>query len=334
MGIFTPNVDKLMDNRDYPALVKLLSHRKSDVRLNAFFALADNPDGEIAAKCRKLLDDPDPRVRTVATMRFGDLNEKAIIENLKQIVLYSELKNRLRALRLLAGRKLHEHPEISAILQLAIRDKNALVRHETIKTMKYFRDAHSIDSIIDALNDRDPQIRIASARALGEMKAVKALNSLIGSMADNNRNVQSAARDALMSLGVQEGIDAIREAPFVEVVKKMNDTETRRLEAIQEIQTKNLEKGVYLLAKACSDEYKMVRIEAIRAIGSMKALEAKSVVKRLMDDTYYDVRLEVVRTVGNMLEPSDRDFLEVVVASDKHRQVREEASRLLRSLSE
>ncbi|HOF14921.1 MAG TPA: HEAT repeat domain-containing protein, partial [Spirochaetota bacterium] len=83
MALFTPNIDKLREKNDIQGLLKLTKHRKAEVRLNALLALVKTRDQSVTQELKKLINDPDPRVRTIATIKFGDINDPAIIENLR-----------------------------------------------------------------------------------------------------------------------------------------------------------------------------------------------------------------------------------------------------------
>ncbi len=104
MGIFSPNIDRLVEKNDTGALIRLLRHRKPEIRLQAFLALARARDEAVLGEIRKMLDDPDPRVRAVATLKFGELGQPGITENLRAIIISGSQRDKIEALRLLADR--------------------------------------------------------------------------------------------------------------------------------------------------------------------------------------------------------------------------------------
>ena len=154
MGLFKPNVERLAENNEIASLVKLLTYKKPDIRLQAFLALGRSRDEQVLAEMRKLLSDPDPKVRAIATLKFGELGEPGIIENLRIIVISGSQRDKIEALRILAGRGPTDDLEISKILYLALNDKKTLIRIEAIKTMGAIRDRHSIKHLVDSLEDR------------------------------------------------------------------------------------------------------------------------------------------------------------------------------------
>jgi HEAT repeat protein len=104
MGIFRPNIEKLIDNDDVEGLLKLITHRRPDVRLGAFLALSRKRDDSIIEKLKTLVRDPDPKVRAIATLRFGDFDQEGIIENLRTIIISGSPREKIEALRLIASK--------------------------------------------------------------------------------------------------------------------------------------------------------------------------------------------------------------------------------------
>ena len=102
MALFTPNIDKLREKNDIQGLLKLTKHRKAEVRLNALLALVKTRDQSVTQELKKLINDPDPRVRTIATIKFGDINDPAIIENLRSIIISGSQRDKIEALRVLS----------------------------------------------------------------------------------------------------------------------------------------------------------------------------------------------------------------------------------------
>src|SRR6056297_1982850 len=104
MGLFTPNVDKLIEKNDVDKLLQLTHHKKPEIRLSSFLALAKSRDEKILAELRKLLKDPDPRVRTIATLKFGELGDEEILEHFRSIIINGSQRDKIEALRILADR--------------------------------------------------------------------------------------------------------------------------------------------------------------------------------------------------------------------------------------
>ena len=80
MGLLPPNIKKLDKKNDIPGLLKCLDHRWAWVRYRAFAALSARSDagGKAAGRLRKMVDDPDPWVKTLAVLKFAELGDPSI----------------------------------------------------------------------------------------------------------------------------------------------------------------------------------------------------------------------------------------------------------------
>ncbi len=98
MGIFGPNIDKLSSENNINGLIKLLKHRKPQIRLKAFFALSRNRDEAVLSQMKELVHDRDPKVRTIATLKFGELGDESVLDNYRTIILSGTQKEKIDAL--------------------------------------------------------------------------------------------------------------------------------------------------------------------------------------------------------------------------------------------
>lgn len=324
MGIFRPNIDRLVETNDTPALMKLLTHRKPDIRLQAFMALARSRDEAVIAQLKNLLNDRDPKVRAIATLKFGDLDEPGIIENIRAIIVTGATRDQIEALRILAGRGRTEDLEISRILYMALNDKKPLVRLEAVKTMGALKDGYSVVHLLDVLEDKSYQMRQQSARALGEIGDDSTIQPLIGALVDNHPEVRKEAQEALRKIGTEKALKAITDAPFMLLVKKMTEGEFTRRETLRQIGQKKIREAVPLLKKACRDEYKNVRLEAIRSLGILRDKSSVGILSKLLEDSYHDVRLETVKALERIFDPQALVALERAMKDQNHN-VRDEA---------
>ncbi len=331
MGLFRPNIDTLIESGDTSGLVKLLTYRKADVRLQAFLALAKSPDERVLVEIKKLLNDKDPKVRAIATLKFGELGEPGIVENLQNIIVSGSQRDKIEALRILAGRGRTDDLEISKILYLALCDKKPMVKIEAIKTMGAIRDKYSVVHLVDKLDDVSFQIRLQSAKSLGEIGEDAATSPLIGALVDNHSEVRKTAQEALRKIGTERAMNALNDAPFMLLVKRMTEGEFTRRETLRQIGQLKIKEGVPLVKKACFDEYKNVRIEAVRAIGLLREKSAVEMTKKLLDDPYFDVRIEAVKALEKLFDPGSLAGIEKAL-HDKNHNVRDDAKAAYYSL--
>lgn len=332
MGLFTPNIEKLIDNDDVEGLLKLISHRKADIRLAALLTLSRKKDEKIIEKLKVLLKDPDPKVQAIATLKFGELGGVSIIGNLRNIILNGSQRDKIEALRLIASKGKTDNAEISKILYLALQDKRQLVQIEAIRTMGAVKDIYSEKHLIDKLDDRSSHIRLEAVKALGDVALETSIDPLIGSLIDNNYEVRKTAQDALRKVGTDKAINAISDAPFMLLVKRMTEGEAVRRETTIQIGVKRIREGIPLVQKACMDEFKNIRLEAVKALGLLRDKSAVHTMVRLLDDPYYDVRLETIHALEKIFDHNALLGLEKAMNKDSNRVVRKEAQKAYYSL--
>ncbi len=333
MGILGPNIDKMIKNNDIEGLVELLNHKKPDIRAGALLALSADTSESTISKVKELQKDPDPNVRALATLKFGDTSEGSVIENLKLIITEGSRSEKIQAMRLVGNRNVKKNPEISVLIQIALIDKDPLVRESAIKAAGSSGDTHSVNLLIICLHDKLHQIRVEAILALGQINDEGSYKHIIGSLADSDENVKNTARLVLKKSGNKEVIDSINDAPFIDMVKKMALSETSRIETIHKIASQSIKRGLPLLIKACSDDFKAVRVEAAIAIGNLGDSGGLESLVKLLNDQFFDVRLEAVHAMEKLINSSNKakykEFIEKTAKDDSHKSVREAARLLL-----
>ena len=75
MGLFTPDITRLEKENNIGELVKCLGSKRPGVRYRAFVALSgkENLPDENMNKLRGMSHDPDPWVKTIATLKFAGM---------------------------------------------------------------------------------------------------------------------------------------------------------------------------------------------------------------------------------------------------------------------
>jgi len=327
MKVFTPNIDKLTKNRNISALMKYTDHWKPDVRIDTFRSLYSLlPPAEIRDKLRFMLDDSDPRVKAVVVFAFSHLGETDLNDHLKSIIVNGAKKDKIEALRLLSEYSGNRKTEVSDIIALALNERDSIVEIQAIRTIGELRDRVCLHHVIDRLNDRRINIRLESARALGKFGNDEVVVPLIGSLMDNSKTVRMIAHDALLSIGSELALKAVRDAPYIMLVNKMNSNRSTREDTVRFIGKNKIKEALPLLLKACHDDYKVIRIEALRSIAMLRDKSATETVIRLIEDQYWDVRIEAIKCLERL--PSNESLSAVESATgDKNSNVREEAKR-------
>jgi HEAT repeat protein len=329
MGLITPNITKLAKEEDTAGLMKCLSHKKADIRMEAFNALfvKARTDNEILSRIRVVTSDKEPKVRISAILKLATLGLKGIIEDLKYVIVDGSKSEKIEALRILADRYNARDESVSNLLVLALNDKNAMVQMEAMKTMGVMKDTTAVFHLAEMLHDPRNAMRIEAVIALGNIGTPATVDLLIGSLMDKHPGARRAAREGLRNIGSERAMKAINDAPFMLLVKNMNGSVTVKIEAIRYITRQKISEGLPLIRKACSDTYKNVRTEAIKSIGMFRDKNSISVMTQCINDPYYDVRLETVKTLERLVMRESLVLAEKAT-KDYNFNVREEAKRV------
>jgi HEAT repeat protein len=168
--------------------------------------------------------------------------------------------------------------------------------------------------------------------ALGRTKNPIAIDALIGSLTDSNAEVRKAAEEAIKNIGDERGLKALKDAPFMLMVKNMNESVAKRLTTVINIGKQKSECGLPLLHKACYDEYKNIRLEAIKSIATLRSDLSIPTLIELLNDKYYDVRIEAIRALSRYNSESALNAIKKAI-NDPNTNVRAEAKKLYSAMS-
>ncbi|MBN1534704.1 MAG: HEAT repeat domain-containing protein [Spirochaetes bacterium] len=329
MGLITPNIKRLANEEDIDGLMKCLSHKKADIRMEAFNALflMAKTNNEILDRIRVAMSDKEPKVRIEATLKLASLGLKDIMDELKYVIVNGSKIEKIETLRVLADRYSAKDESITNLLVLALNDKTALVQIEAMKTMGLMKDPSAVFHLAEMLHDSRHAMRIEAVTALGNIGTPATIDLLIGSLMDRHPGARRAARESLKNIGTERALKAINDAPFMLLVKNMNGSVSVKIEAIRFIARQKVAEGLPLLRKACSDTYKNVRTEAIKSIGIFRDKNSINIMAQCINDPYYDVRLETVKTLEKLVLQESLLLVEKAT-KDYNYNVREEAKRV------
>ncbi len=330
MGLFGPNIEKLEKQNDLPELLKCLDHKKADVRYSAFVALAGKTGlgGEAAGRLRRMMDDPDPWVKTIATLKFAERGDKNMSRYLMEIITGGPRSAKIDLLKIIAGRGATNDPDIMQVVMNALADKNELVRHWGLTAAGATRNRRLMPYCADLLHEKHHHMRTNAAQALFDIGGEESVDYLIGLLADREAEVVAAARSWLSTMNVERAHRALNDVQFIRLVKGMNDREPVRRETARKIGDEQIREGLALLHRACRDKYKGVRIQALKSIAAFRDPSSIEFAAKLLEDKFHDVRLEAVRTLGQIIDVRSREAIKKAL-EDRDKEVREEARRAI-----
>ncbi len=333
MGLFKPNIEKLKNANNITGLTQCLSHKSADVRYSAFSALASQTglSDDLVARLKSMLNDPSPKVRTIATLKFAEMGDKMTVDSLKDIINKGSQWEKIELLRIITGRGKSTDEAIIQVIGLALTDKKELIKLEAIKAASSTGNIHFVPNLIQCLHDSRHGVRIQTAKALYEIAGAESVDHLIGLLVDRNPEVQQIAHSYLSSIDSERARNALHDLKFQQLVRGMNDIESVRKETAEKIGTQKIREGLPLLYTALQDEYKEVRIAVLKAIAVFKDPSSVDFVVKLLEDKYHDARLEAVRTLEQIITKDSLEALEYALKKGD-RNVREEAQKAIYKL--
>lgn len=184
-----------------PGLALVLQDKEASVRVEATIALRHIGPRAAAAVPALIqsLEDPDPSVRSSASTCLSEIrspNVWALVKlinqgdlNIRKAATKALVEN-YRALRLTAG-----------TFRKMAQSEDATSRELALETLSILRadDDATLSTLITALKDPDPKVRLAAVKALSSIscKAQAALRALTACLEDESPTVRTAAKELL-----------------------------------------------------------------------------------------------------------------------------------------
>lgn len=293
-------IQKFKDQGKSDKLFPLLKHRKAHIRIEALMAYFElNVDNrEELEKARFIIKDKEQIVRNRGALLFARLGDSSVIDNFQEIISGGSQGEQIELLRILPHYYSKDDDRISQILALALKDKKQSIQAEAVRTIGEMEMETMAFYLLDFVNHSNSRIRHDTVVALGKTKNTLGIDSLIGSLTDSSPEVRKAAEDAIRYIGDERGLSSLKDAPFMLMVKNMNESVAKRLTTVVNIGKQRKECGLPLLHKACYDEYKSIRLESIKSISLLRSNLSISILIELLSDKYYDIRIESIRALA------------------------------------
>lgn len=328
MGLITPDIVRLKKTNKIDELAQCLDHPKAGVRYNAFVALAGNAklSDEIKNRMKRLMYvDPDPWVKTIATLRFAKLGDPEISENLIQIIQEGSQKSKLMLLRIISDYGVSADVTVLQIIITGLNDEDVLVRLQAITAANASKNKQLMPYLGKMLQEKYSKVRLLAAKALYNMDKYSSAEYIIKLLTDKNIQVHSAARIYISSI--------ISDREFYDF---NNDSSTYPAGAIEGLLEDKpgktgqeiIREGLSLLHDACNDKFRAVRVEVLKSVAIFRDPSSIDVVEKLLYDKFPEVRLEALNTLEKI---GGRRALAAIenLPRDKKKAVREAIDRTL-----
>ncbi len=331
MALIKPNINKLKKNKKLAELVKYLDSPKPAIRYSTFAALANNIElsEDVKTRLKNMMHfDPDPWVRTIATLRFAKLGDPAISENLIQIINEGSLTHKLELLRLITDNGPTSDVTVLQVIMTGLADKKVLVRLQAISAANATKNRQMIPHLSGMLYEKHYKVRLLAAKALYNIGKDEIVDDLINLLGDKNNMVHSAARTYLSAINSGYTHRSVYNDIETELEESADDHEHAADRTSHGIRQDQVKKGLDILHNACTDKFRGVRIEALKSIAVFRHPSSIEVVEKLLYDKFPEVRIEALNTLERI---GGKHALEAVekLEGDRKKIVREAIERTL-----
>ena len=327
------NISKLKDAGEIDRLIQLLKHKRPQVREAVLIALSEisSKEARVIEYMRPALEDKSLMVRTRAALIFAKMGDETVSDNLIEIITHGSLNEQIELLRILPHFYSNKNEKLTQIFVIALHDKKSAVQLEAIKSIGEMEMETMAFYLKDFVNNSVAKFRLETVISLGRIKNPIGVDVLIGALTDSNPEVRKSAEEALRAIGTDKALEALDDAPFMLIVKSMNESVSKRMTTVVNIGKQKKELGLPLLHKACYDEYKNIRIEAIKSIGMLRNNSSISILIEFLSDKYYDVRIEAIRSLSRYNNETALNVIKNAM-NDANTNVRSEARKAYASL--
>lgn len=266
--------------------------------LRAVGELGFNPAAVTALEAQ--LKDADPVIRLLAAVALVKLEETAAGDTILHAVLSEDDNLATIAIAELEQANYHGVPLLVELRDDARRGAAVTAALGTVR-----------DQLIAQLADDDPDIRQASASALGAVGDEEATRALLGLLEDPSNRVRFHAASSLVRLGNDNGADFL----FVALA---DDDPILRLNAIKSlVRVQQLGGTVEARLLAClTQDDPALRSGAAQVLGQAKVHSALSALLALVGDDDPRVRWNTAIALGHLALPAGRDALDRLSADD------------------
>ncbi len=187
------------------------SHLDKGIRAGAAEALGEIGDTRAVEPLIDALKDEDWHVRDNSIEALGKIGDARAIEPLAAAL---DSHNSMTAAKILAQMG---EPTVLPLIAM-LKDDSSVAREASAKALGEIGDVRAVEPLIDALKDVHWRVRRYAAESLGKIGDARAVKPLITALRkDENEHVRQCAREALKRIGTPEAEAALtpRWPPFL-----------------------------------------------------------------------------------------------------------------------
>jgi HEAT repeat protein len=203
----------------YDQVVAQLKSPEPDARLDALRSLGATAYPEAIAQISQLLTDPvdDIQLETIYTLlSFYHVEKPTVVKRKKGLVVETRSRSAAESIYDLGPYGLIPQPvpvELTNGLAQSMFDLNPRVRLESVYALGVMArpplDGYAADALPRLLQDRDEDIREATARVIGGLRISTAGDALVEALNDKSTRVATAAMRALGDIKAWQALSAL-----------------------------------------------------------------------------------------------------------------------------
>ncbi|MDW5548712.1 HEAT repeat domain-containing protein [Methanosarcina sp.] len=303
------------------------------VRLEAAKALGMIKVRKAIAPLLFALGDENRFVRKEAANALGQLESEKVLEPLIRIFKSEDPLTRQGAVRALGQINLDGVPDcisdrIFDFTDNALKDKDKFVRKETAKALQSLSESRrerAFESLINALDNEDDEVRRLAAESLGLFDCEKAIPPLVSALKSRDATVRRFAANTLGRIRSKEALQ-----PLTDILVFDNSGSVRE-EAAKALGKIKSRRAIEPLIDALMDQHNEGRSGAAEALGRIKAEKAVDHLISALMDTDDFTRLAAAKALGRI---KPKKAIEPLINSlyDWNRFVKAEAAGALKKI--
>lgn len=278
----------------------MLKSKETSKRRSAVDAIGKKKNPADAPVLIQALSDPDSGVKIAACDALGLMREQAATD--KIILLLDDNEPQVRQSACVALGYIGDPKAKPELIKRVNKDTSDSVRTQAILILGNMRSAEAVDSLIPLLEDKNPDVQLLSAQALGKIEDPKAAPAVKKCLT----NSISKLKDETDSFKIGQYKRLISEAAKTSGKLKDNSAESE-------------------LKELLNNDDKSIKLAAAGALGQIGNKSGLEVANELLKDENSMIRTQAVQTLGAIGDPSAIPALEKMLGNEKDRNVMEAA---------
>lgn len=213
-----------------------------------------------------------------------------------------------------------------------LNDKNSQVRQSACVALGYIGDPKAQIGLIERVkNDTDNSVKMQAILIIGNMRATGAVDPLVSLLKDKNPDIRLMSAQALGKIGDTKASTALKDILLLSIEEMKNEKEPYRqgqykrlvselVKALGELKNKLSESDIEELLK---NDDKSIKLSAASALGKLGNKSGLKVARELASDKDDIVRMQAIEAFGNIGDASAIPVLEKMFNTETNNSIKE-----------